>query len=104
MADGADAEGWSRVAAGWAELWGSFADPARRRLIEACGIGAGTRVLDVGCGAGEFLAALTALGAEPTGVDPAPDMVAAASRHGRAVEGDAEDLPFTDGSFDVVTA
>lgn len=104
MVDGADASGWSDVAAGWAELWGSFASPAQDRLIERCGIGRGVRVLDVGCGSGEFLARLRALGAEPVGVDPAPAMVAAASAHARVVQADAEHLPFEAARFDVVTA
>jgi SAM-dependent methyltransferase len=104
VVDGADADGWSEVARGWAELWGGFAGPARRRLIDACGIGRGSRVLDVGCGSGEFLVDLAAVGAVPVGADPAPAMVAAASAHGRVVRAGAESLPFDDGSFDVVTA
>ena len=104
MVDGADAEGWSDVAAGWAELWGSFAAPAQDTLIAECGIGPGTTVLDVGCGSGEFLARLREIGAEPVGVDPAPHMVAAASAHADVVLADAEHLPFGAGRFDVVTA
>lgn len=104
MVDGADADGWSEVAAGWAELWGSFAVPAQDVLIERCGIGRGTRVLDVGCGSGEFLARLRERGADPTGADPAAEMVAAASVHAHVVRADAEALPFDDGSFAVVTA
>lgn len=104
MVDGADADGWSGVAAGWAELWGSFAVPAQEVLIERCAIVRGTRVLDVGCGSGEFLARLRERGAEPTGADPAADMVAAASVHAHVVLADAESLPFDAGSFDVVTA
>jgi SAM-dependent methyltransferase len=104
MVDGADAHPWSEAASGWAELWGGFAAPAWARLIDACGIVAGTRVLDVGCGSGEFLAELAALGAVATGVDPAPAMVALARRRGPAVQADAEHLPFADRSFDAVTA
>lgn len=104
MVDGADADGWSEVAAGWAELWGSFAEPAQDALIAASGIGPGTAVLDVGCGSGEFLSRLRAIGAEPVGADPAPLMVAAASAHADVVLADAEHLPFDSGRFDVVTA
>lgn len=104
MVDGADADGWSEVAAGWAELWGSFAEPAQDALIAASGIGPGTAVLDVGCGSGEFLSLLRAIGAEPVGADPAPLMVAAASAHADVVLADAEHLPFDSGRFDVVTA
>jgi SAM-dependent methyltransferase len=104
MVDGADTAGWSDVALGWAELWGAFAQPAQDALVAACGIAPGSRVLDVGCGSGEFLARLRAVGAEPTGADPAPAMVAAASVHAFVVQADAEDLPFDAGLFDVVTA
>ena len=104
MVDGADAAGWSAVAAGWSALWGSFAAPAQDELIAQCGIAAGTRVLDVGCGSGEFLARLRQEGADPIGADPAPAMVAAASVHAPVVEADAEHLPFESGRFDAVTA
>lgn len=104
MVDGADAQGWSDVAAGWSELWGSFAEPGQDALVGACGIGQGTAVLDVGCGSGEFLARLHAIGAEPVGADPAPQMVAAASAHADVVLAGAEHLPFDSGRFDVVTA
>ncbi|MEL4320304.1 class I SAM-dependent methyltransferase [Leifsonia sp. YIM 134122] len=109
MVDGADAGGWSQVAEGWAELWGSFADPARRAIIEAAAIGPGTRVLDAGCGSGEFVSLLASLGANVVGADPAPAMVALAREAGtgtgtEVVLADIEDLPFADAAFDVATA
>lgn len=95
---------WSPIASEWHELWGGFAEPVQREIIAAAGIGEGTRVLDVGCGSGEFLALLTETGAIPTGLDPAEGMVALASERGTAVIGEAEHLPFEPASFDVVTA
>ncbi|RXZ72429.1 class I SAM-dependent methyltransferase [Agromyces albus] len=105
--NGADPDRWSGVAANWAELWGGFSDPARRALVEHADVGPGTRVLDVGCGSGEFLALLADLGAEAVGVDPAPGMVAVARRSlpdADIREGDFSALPWPDGTFDVVTA
>ncbi|MBT2499459.1 methyltransferase domain-containing protein [Agromyces sp. ISL-38] len=105
--NGADPDRWSGVAANWAELWGGFADPARRALIEHADVRPGTRVLDVGCGSGEFLTLLADLGAEAVGVDPAPGMVAIARRslpNADIREGDFSALPWPDGTFDVVTA
>lgn len=105
VVDGADEDGWSAVAEGWAELWGSFADPARHAIIEAAGIGPGTRVLDVGCGSGEFLRLMTAVGARAVGADPAPAMVEIARRHGAEVLRAAiEELPVATAAFDVATA
>ncbi|MFG6404065.1 class I SAM-dependent methyltransferase [Microbacterium sp. P04] len=105
MVDGADAEGWSEVASGWSELWGAFALPAQRALIAASGIGPGTRVLDAGCGTGEFLAVLREVGADPIGVDPASGMRELAEARGFTVKrGDAEHLPLADASVEVVTA
>src|SRR5688572_10932906 len=100
--DGNDDSGWSAIAGEWAELWGAFGDPVRETIIEATGIGEGSRVLDVGCGSGEFLALLVAHGANPAGVDPAPAMVALAGP--RAQVGAFEHLPWPDDTFDVVTA
>lgn len=105
--DGAEEDGWSAVADVWAELWGDFADPARERIIEETGIGPGSRVLDVGCGSGEFLATLDRLGATPSGIDPAPAMIAIAQARLSTADirlGSADDLPWSDGTFDVVTA
>ena len=105
MVDGADASGWSEVADGWAQLWGSFADPARRAIITATGTGPGTRVLDIGCGSGEFLVMLDSVSAEAVGADPAAEMVRLAEATGfEVVRAGAEDLPFASASFDVATA
>lgn len=100
---------WGDVAADWRELWGSFAEPVQKQIITDARITEGTRVLDVGCGTGEFLALLSEVGAIPTGIDPAEGMVQLAQEHvaggqGSAVVGEAEHLPFADASFDVVTA
>ncbi|MGD8167919.1 class I SAM-dependent methyltransferase [Herbiconiux sp. P16] len=102
-----DRHGWSAVAGEWAELWGGFAEPARRILIAEARVGKGTRVLDVGCGSGEFLAALAEAGAVAVGIDPARGMVEEARRRAPGAEvrqGGVDDLPWADVSFDVVTA
>lgn len=98
-------EGWSAVAEEWAAIWGGVARPAQEALIAAAEIGTGTRVLDVGCGSGEFLALLRERGAIAAGVDPAEGMRRLAAATGAEVRaGDAEHLPYPDGTFDVVAA
>ena len=105
--DGADEDGWSSVATEWAELWGEHAEPVHRAIVESTGIRWGSRVLDVGCGSGEFLCLLESLGTLPAGVDPAPAMVDLSRKtapHADVREGEIEELPWPDNSFDVVTA
>jgi SAM-dependent methyltransferase len=95
------------MASEWAELWGDFANPARLALIEATSIGPGRRVLDVGCGSGEFLEMLARTGAEVAGIDPAPAMLDLARRSvpdADLRDGDFRELPWPAGTFDVVTA
>jgi ubiquinone/menaquinone biosynthesis C-methylase UbiE len=62
------------------------------------------RALDVGCGTGVFTAWLAARGGSVVGLDRAPAMLAALRRrHPRlpALLGDAHQLPFPAGAFDV---
>ena len=105
--DGADADGWSAVADGWAELWGRFAEPAWTVVLESAGLGAGARVLDVGCGTGDLLAHLEHRGFSTAGIDPSLGMAALARARvpGSDIRpGGADDLPWPDDTFDLVTA
>lgn len=63
------------------------------------------RILDVGCGTGVVLADLRRYGA-PVGIDVSPTALAFCRARGerRLVLGSGDGLPFTDGSFDAVTA
>ena len=63
------------------------------------------RVLDVGCGTGRLVGALIERGADASGVDPSPAMLAVARRklpNATFLEGRAERLPFAADSFDRV--
>ncbi|HEV6953711.1 MAG TPA: class I SAM-dependent methyltransferase [Promicromonospora sp.] len=98
---------WSAVADDWGRYWGTFARPVWEPLLRAARVGAGSRVLDVGCGSGELLEHLLDVGARASGVDPAARMVELARARAAGAEvrrGDAEHLPFDDGRFDAVLA
>ncbi|TWF77232.1 methyltransferase family protein [Pseudonocardia hierapolitana] len=78
-------------------------------LVEATGVRAGQRVLDVGAGSGNAAIPAAATGADVTASDLTPELFAAGRRIAaeRGVdltwtEADAEALPFPDDTFDVV--
>ncbi len=105
--DGADPDPWSAVAAEWSELWGDLVRPVWQIVATATGVGPGSRVLDVGCGTGEFLQEVRRLGAAATGIDPAPGMIDVARSRLPDVDlrvGSADNLPWLDDTFDLVTA
>ena len=78
-------------------------------IVERTGVEAGTRVLDVACGTGNAAIPAARTGADVTGLDLTPDLLDGGRKKAAAegvevewVEGDAEDLPFEDDSFDYV--
>jgi ubiquinone/menaquinone biosynthesis C-methylase UbiE len=79
------------------------------RVVEHAAIEPRMRVLDVACGTGNAAFPAARAGAQVTGLDLVPKLLeqgrAKANAEGLAiewVEGDAEQLPFEDGSFDRV--
>ena len=84
---------------------------ATEALVEQAGIAAGEQVLDVATGTGNVALAAAKLGAKVTGLDLTPQLLVEARRRAAEeelevewLEGDAEALPFEDGSFDRVTS
>lgn len=78
-------------------------------VVASAAISPGTTVLDVACGTGAATVPAALAGGVCTGLDLIPAMFDAARRHAAEagveiewVEGDAEDLPFSDGSFERV--
>jgi SAM-dependent methyltransferase len=78
-------------------------------VVERAGVGPGMRVLDVACGTGNAAIPAARAGAEVTGLDLVPELLDAGRAKAAAegvevnwVEGDAEALPFEDGTFDRV--
>ncbi|MGN6662995.1 MAG: class I SAM-dependent methyltransferase [Solirubrobacterales bacterium] len=87
----------------------TFLLPLGERLVEACGIGEGDRVLDVAAGSGNAAVEAARRGAEVVAGDLTPELFEAGRARAEAagvelewVEADAEALPFEDESFDVV--
>ncbi len=78
-------------------------------VVARVGVGAGDDVLDVATGTGNAAVAAAARGATVTGLDLTPELFDVARRRAADgnwpiewIEGDAEQLPFADGSFDRV--
>jgi SAM-dependent methyltransferase len=62
------------------------------------------RLLDVGCGEGEFVAEMASLGWDAEGIDPTADAVVAARARGvRVTQGDLTDVALHEGAFDAIT-
>ena len=90
--------GWERAAARYEECWtdtAHFVEP----LLDAAGVRAGSRLLDLACGPGYISEAAAARGAQPVGLDFAAAMVERARVRCPGlefVEGDAQRLEFAD--------
>jgi SAM-dependent methyltransferase len=87
----------------------TFLLPLGPRLVQACQLGPGVRVLDVAAGTGNAAIPAAEAGATVTASDLTPELLDAGRREAEArgieldwVEADAENLPFEDASFDVV--
>jgi SAM-dependent methyltransferase len=88
---------------------GLSAEKERRMTLAALDVSRGDRVIDIGCGTGDYtrhLASASEAGLV-VGIDASETMVAAAARRGHAanlvyLRADAAALPFRDGAFDAV--
>jgi len=99
-------------------MWGSgdyasmvetFLLPLGPRLVEACHIASGQRVLDIAAGTGNASLHAAARGAQVVASDLTPSLLEAGRERAEAqglelewTEADAEHLPFPDEDFDVV--
>jgi len=99
-------DGWEKLPKRYHDAFASLTTQAIEPLLDSVLARKGTRLLDVATGPGYVAAAAAARGADTVGLDFAAAMVAEARRNYSKItfkEGDAEDLPFPDSSFDAVT-
>ncbi len=83
----------------------------KRRVAELAQVSPGARALDLCCGTGDIAFALAQRGAETTGLDFSTPMLAVAKTRSQKlkcpapsfIQGDAQQLPFADNTFDIVT-
>jgi demethylmenaquinone methyltransferase/2-methoxy-6-polyprenyl-1,4-benzoquinol methylase len=86
----------------------------KRRVVELAAVQPGHRALDLCCGTGDIAFALARRGAEVTGLDFSPAMLEIAEARQQRnfksqisnlkfIQGDAQQIPFPDASFDIVT-
>ena len=97
------------------EGWAHFAPlealttPAAAELVRRASPRAGQRVLDVACGTGVVAVTAARLGARVSGLDLTPELLERARENARIAnvdiewhQGDVEQLPFADGTYDLV--
>lgn len=97
--------GWSARPASYDHHLSPITNQLITPIVAALGPLRGRRVLDVCCGPGHLVGAMAAGGANVEGIDFAATMVAKARQNYPSLkfqEGDAEALPYADGSFDHV--
>jgi demethylmenaquinone methyltransferase / 2-methoxy-6-polyprenyl-1,4-benzoquinol methylase len=90
----------------------------KRRVVELAAVKSGDRALDLCCGTGDISFALAQYGAETTGLDFSPEMLEVAKTRSEKlksptpnsqlptpnfIQGDAQQIPFPENSFDIVT-
>jgi ubiquinone/menaquinone biosynthesis C-methylase UbiE len=100
-------EGWERVADKYDSVWSSSTRQFIPPLLDAAGVSGNMSILDVGCGPGYVSAAARERGATPIGLDFSSEMIGLAKKMFPKIEfreGDAQNLPFADASFDRLLA
>ena len=100
-------EAWGARARDWAYLAEGFARPGYEAVFGAADVGAGTRLLDIACGAGLAAWLAAGRGASVAGIDASEALLRIAEARvpdGDFRVGDMAELPWPDDGFDLATA
>lgn len=98
---------WGVRARDWAELAEPDQTPFYEAVFDEIGVGSGTRLLDVGCGAGLALTLAARRGAVVAGLDAAEGLLVVARERLPEEDiraGDLEELPYADATFTAATS
>ena len=89
-------------------VFAKYMEPGALEFLDRLGIEPGTKMLDIACGAGQLTIPAAKQGIKVTAIDLAENLVQQAKERAKAEglniaidQGDAEDLPYPDESFDV---
>ncbi len=90
-------------------VFAKYLEPSAIEFFNRLNILPGTKLLDIACGAGQLTIPAAKRGIQVTAIDLAENLVAQARDRAKSEglnvqidQGDAEDLPYADASFDVV--
>ena len=101
---------YDKLAPHYDRRWSFYVEQTLRETLSRLELEPGESLLDVGCGTGVLLKALSTSvhNATLAGADPSPEMLKVARKRldeaVRLEESPAENLPFADASFDVVVS
>ena len=96
---------WGREPKDWASIQEQTGRAGYLHALKHLQLKAGDTLLDVGCGTGLFCGLASAEGAAVTGIDATGQLIAEARLRYPSLSfltGEMEELPFADGTFDVV--